>query len=98
MPTYNELVSQIETLKKQAEAQRKAELSEVIKDIKQKMAEYGIKVSDLSGKAAGKRSTVAPKYLNKATGETWTGRGKAPKWLVAAEKKGTPRAKFLIKA
>ncbi|TJY61963.1 H-NS histone family protein [Sinimarinibacterium sp. CAU 1509] len=97
MPTYNELISQIESLKKQAEAQRKAELAEVIQDIKQKMAEYGIKISDLSGKAPGKRSTVAAKYRNEATGETWTGRGKPPKWLAEAEAKGTPRTQFLIK-
>jgi len=30
------------------------------------------------------RSQVAPKYQDGATGVTWTGRGKQPKWVVAA--------------
>lgn len=39
-----------------------------------------------------KRGKVAPKYKNPATGETWTGRGKAPKWIA-----GKDRTKFEIK-
>ena len=35
-----------------------------------------------------RRSIVAPKYRDAATGETWTGRGKQPKWLAAALKSG----------
>lgn len=27
------------------------------------------------------KATVAAKYRNPATGETWSGRGRAPKWL-----------------
>ena len=46
-----------------------------------------------SKKSLGKkRGKVAPKYKNSATGETWTGRGKAPKWIAGKE-----RTKFLIK-
>jgi len=39
-----------------------------------------------------KRGKVAPKYKNPATGETWTGRGKAPKWIA-----GKDRSKYAIK-
>jgi len=42
-------------------------------------------------KPARKLGKVAPKYRNPATGQTWTGRGKAPKWI-----DGKDRAKFLI--
>ena len=35
---------------------------------------------------------VAPKYRNQATGETWTGRGKPPKWI-----QGQDRDQFLIR-
>lgn len=45
--------------------------------------------------AAAKRP-VAPKYRHPSTGETWTGRGKAPRWLSAEEAAGTPRDNFLI--
>jgi DNA-binding protein H-NS len=36
------------------------------------------------------------KYRNAATGETWSGRGKAPKWLAALEAAGRKREEFLV--
>jgi len=39
---------------------------------------------------------VAPKYRHPETGETWTGRGKAPRWLAAAVRQGKTRESFLI--
>jgi len=49
-------------------------------------------------KSAGsdKRSIVAPKYRDSATGTTWTGRGKQPKWLAAAIKSGKKLEDFKI--
>ena len=47
---------------------------------------------------ASARKTVAPKYRNPATGDTWTGRGKAPRWVVDAEASGQSRDQFLIKS
>jgi DNA-binding protein H-NS len=43
-----------------------------------------------------KRSIVAPKYRNASTGDTWTGRGKQPKWLAAALKSGKKLEDFKI--
>ncbi|MET4730158.1 DNA-binding protein H-NS [Lysobacter enzymogenes] len=41
---------------------------------------------------------VAPKYRNPAnTGETWTGRGKQPRWLAAYTAGGRKLDEFLIK-
>ncbi|QSX73619.1 H-NS histone family protein [Lysobacter arenosi] len=46
-------------------------------------------------KAMGK---VAPKYRNPADpGETWTGRGKQPRWLAAHTAAGRRLEEFLIK-
>lgn len=42
------------------------------------------------------RGPVAPKYRHPQTGETWTGRGRAPRWLVAEENAGVDRATFRI--
>ncbi len=42
------------------------------------------------------RKPVAAKYRNSATGETWSGRGKAPKWLVAMEATGRKRDEFAV--
>lgn len=39
---------------------------------------------------------VAPKYRHPETGATWTGRGKAPRWVTAAEADGKSRTDFLI--
>ena len=52
--------------------------------------------------AAGRPATaakraVAPKYRHPQTGETWSGRGKAPRWLAAEEAAGATRDSFLIK-
>ncbi|MGB0955592.1 MAG: H-NS histone family protein, partial [Panacagrimonas sp.] len=55
---YKEIVAKIESLSKQAEELRKAELSDVIEDIKSKMADYGLTVKDI---AAGARRGRRPK-------------------------------------
>jgi DNA-binding protein H-NS len=39
---------------------------------------------------------VLPKYLNPQTSETWSGRGKRPRWLVAAMKSGHKIEEFKI--
>lgn len=49
-----------------------------------------------ASKTAGKK--VAPKYRNPANPkETWTGRGKQPRWLAEQVKKGKKVEDFLIK-
>ncbi|ENU90712.1 H-NS histone family protein [Acinetobacter vivianii] len=43
------------------------------------------------------RKAVEPRYRNKSnTEETWTGRGKQPRWLVAELEKGAKLEDFLI--
>jgi len=39
---------------------------------------------------------VLPKYRNPQTSETWSGRGKLPRWLVAAMKSGRKMEEFRI--
>jgi DNA-binding protein H-NS len=45
-------------------------------------------------KMAGKK--VPPKYRNKATGDTWSGRGLQPRWLKAELKSGKKLADFAV--
>ncbi len=97
MASYKELVAQIESLKQQAEAQRRAEVAAVVADIKAKMLEYGVTTEDLGGsrrRDVGK--TVAPKYRDQATGQTWTGRGKMPRWMASQVAAGKTKADFAI--
>lgn len=42
------------------------------------------------------RKPVAPKFRNIATGDTWSGRGRTPRWLVALEAQGRSREEFRI--
>jgi DNA-binding protein H-NS len=50
-----------------------------------------------SKRKKGTRKAVEPRYRNSAnTAETWTGRGKQPRWLVAQLEKGAKLEDFLI--
>lgn len=99
MASYKELKAQAEALLKQAEVARRAEIASVVAEILARMKEYGITLHDLKGgaKKAKVHAPVAAKYRNPATGETWSGRGRAPKWLAAEEAKGHSREAFLVK-
>ncbi len=95
MPSYKELLAQRELLERQIEEAKSREYAEVLNEIKQKMADYGITIQELTGgrsaKAARSRSGVAPKYRDPDSGSTWSGRGKPPKWIA-----GQDRDSFLI--
>lgn len=95
-PSYKELLAQREALEVQIASARKAEVSSAVQTARQLVADFSLTVEDVFGGRRkedhrAKRATVAPKYRNPATGETWTGRGKAPKWIAEQD-----RAKFSI--
>lgn len=50
----------------------------------------------ISEKPRRKYPRVLPKYRNPQTSETWSGRGKRPRWLVAAMKSGHKIEEFQI--
>jgi len=55
--------------------------------------------STLAGSASGKRRSSRPaaiRYRHPVSGETWTGRGRAPRWLAAAEAAGQNREQFRV--
>jgi len=61
--------------------------------------EAGFDAHELFGKGGrgGRGGKVAPKYRDKG-GNTWTGRGRQPRWLTTALKaKGVRKDDFLIK-
>jgi len=99
MATYQELKAQAEALLKQAEVARRAEIASVVAEIQARMKEFGITLDDLKGRAkkAKARAAVAAKYRNPATGESWSGRGRTPKWLAEELAKGRTKEAFLIK-
>ena len=97
MATYKELKAQAEVLMQQAEAARRAEIAAVVAEIQARMKEFGITLADLGGtKKAKARGAVAAKYRNPATGDSWSGRGRAPRWLADALAKGRKKDEFLV--
>ena len=96
MTTLAQLFRQREALEVQIEAARKAEIADAVAQVRALAAEYGLNEKDIFGGTirtpqAGARVTVAPKYRDPATGSTWSGRGKAPKWI-----DGKDRSAFTI--
>ena len=110
--TKKSLDAQIQKLVKQREKLEAKQRAPAIATIVRLVRQFGITTEEIQKalgsrrgrKAAGtapaakksKLSPVAPKYRNNDTGETWSGRGKPPRWLTAAEQGGKSRESFLI--
>lgn len=96
MTTYQEYKAKIAELENLAENARKNEISQAKEQIATIMRDYGLTLADLStvtkAKPVKTRAPVPTKYRDDATGQTWTGRGRAPKWL-----EGKDKNQFLIK-
>ncbi len=78
----------------------------IIKGIVKQMRANDITLVELRGVVGGKgnkekteagknRKKVAVKYKDQ-DGNTWTGRGRAPRWLIAEEKAGKNREAFAV--
>jgi DNA-binding protein H-NS len=99
MSQYADLKAQIAKLQTQADEARRTEIDNVVADIRQKIAEYGLTAQDLGFAVAARRgrppkkAPLPAKYQDPKSGNTWSGRGKPPKWIV-----GKNRERFLIGA
>lgn len=90
MTTYKDLLKQREELEQQIKQARTTELKDAVDQVRALVTEFSLTPEDVFPPARGKRAgttggKVAPKYRNPETGETWTGRGKAPKWIAAVD-------------
>jgi DNA-binding protein H-NS len=95
MATYRQLTEELAKVQAQMTAAREKEMVAVIAKIKEQIAEYGITAEELgfSSKRTrrAKSGGLPPKYINPHTGQTWSGRGRKPRWL------GKRPERFLIK-
>lgn len=91
--SYKELLAQREALEQQIAAARKAEVAGAVQQIRGLIETFGLTAEDVFPPARQKREagSVAPKYRDPVTGQTWTGRGKPPSWI-----KDQDRARFAI--
>ncbi|MEM5314232.1 H-NS histone family protein [Paraburkholderia sp. JHI869] len=98
MSTYKDLRAQLIALEEQALEVRRAELDQILAEIREKVREYGITARDIFGGRCTSgnnkpKSSLPPKYLDPTTGATWSGRGRAPAWIANTKN----RDRFLIK-
>lgn len=96
--SYAELVEaelQIARLKIEKQNAERAEVRQKLIDMAK---QHGFEIQDLFGRGRKGKGTVAPKYRDpKKPENTWTGRGRPPRWLAAATKGGkVKREDFLI--
>jgi DNA-binding protein H-NS len=90
---YEEIQAKIADLQAQAIKVKAEEKAQAIEAARAMIDSYGITAKDLgldkmvkakSGPKVGNK--VSPKYRDPATGATWSGRGKTPKWINGADR------------
>lgn len=100
MSDYQTLLAKRVQLDAQIAAARAAERAQAILQLRELTLqaraladEHGITTDELfpSSKAKKSASVGAPKYRDPASGATWTGRGKQPRWI-----EGKDRTTFLV--
>lgn len=107
MPDISNLsVEELKKLQVQAEALIASKKDQAIEDAYNRIVEIAanldLTVEQILEFGATKRKkttrkTVEPRYRSKANAaDTWTGRGKQPRWLVAELEKGAKLEDFLI--
>lgn len=106
MSTLQELLAQKAELERQIQETQRNERQAAIEKVRTLMAEFGLSVEDLSGKAAsaaGRRKSgdgtrkAAVKYRD-TQGNTWSGRGLQPRWLKEALAGGKTLQDFAVGA
>lgn len=75
----------------------KEQVSKVKAKVDALLKAEGVTFAQVYGRRrSGKTGKVPPKYRNPAGTETWSGRGKRPRWFVAALKSGKKEKDLLI--
>jgi DNA-binding protein H-NS len=90
-----EVERQIERLKIEKQTAERDALREKVTAL---LKERGYTIQELFGKGRKEKGIVAVKYRDpKNLENTWTGRGRMPRWMVAATKSGKARKEdFLV--
>jgi DNA-binding protein H-NS len=92
--SLKELIVLQEKVSAAIEAKRMTERQEMRAKMEELARESGFSVAELFGGRRGRGGKVAPKYRNpKDPSQTWTGRGRRPRWIVEA---GGDVKRFLI--
>lgn len=97
MSEYQALLEQQKALDAKLQEARKHAIADAVAKVRQIISDFDLTEKDVFGHGRSAVTSfragraVAPKYRNPATGETWTGRGKPPRWIADQD-----RDQFLI--
>ena len=95
--TYRELEQLSKRVNRAMATARDRDRTTLRQKMESLVSNAGFRMGDLFGRG-GKGRTVVVKYANPDDpSQTWTGRGRKPKWLVAKVKAGNKIDRFLIK-
>ena len=110
--TVADLDKVIAEAERQKEARRASGKKELVEEFRARAEALGLSLTELvggsaqTGRPASKArkpqkgapsASPAVKYRNSDTGETWSGRGRMPKWMALAVEHGRSREDFLAK-
>ncbi|MDP2819179.1 MAG: H-NS histone family protein [Polaromonas sp.] len=103
----NQAEAKVNELREKLTQQQNVERVQAIASAKELIKTYQLSATDL-GFAAKKPTpsvkraridkgvAIAPKYADPSTGKTWSGRGKAPAWLITYLSAGHSKQDYLI--
>lgn len=99
--TYPELKTEIARLEAEAERVRQFEIPTVIAELNLLIERYELTEAMIFGarreeRPGRPRTVLVPRYVDQATGNTWTGRGPKPAWLSEALSAGTLAENLLV--
>nr|WP_315594953.1 H-NS family nucleoid-associated regulatory protein [uncultured Cupriavidus sp.] len=90
-PSRSSLLAQLASVNAQLERLRATEVPKVVQEIQKLMQEYDLSIEDIAGKLSVEPAARAvptktkaappPRYRDPKTGQTWSGRGRAPAWI-----------------
>lgn len=95
MQHIQKLQAQLAELDQRIKAARCRERNVVLAQVRELVTSYALTAREIFGHGYSDRAklfTVGVKYRDPVTGATWSGRGRAPAWIV-----GRDRAAFLIR-
>jgi len=101
--TIPQVVELIQLAQTELHEKQKAEKENVRKQMEELAKKAGMTIDEVLGtgkgrKRSGTRAKAEPKYANPAnSSETWSGRGRKPKWVEEAISKGRKIGELLIK-
>ena len=96
--SYSELTKMQADIERLKIEKQNSERSEVRQKLTEMATQAGFDITELFGRGRKGKGTVAVKYRDPKNAEnTWTGRGRMPRWMVAATKGGKAKKEdFLI--